>query len=395
MQSPAGEETPTILMVDDHPSNLLALEAVLDPLGHPIVAARSGEEALRQLALHDFVLVLMDVHMPGLDGYQTTALLRETERARDVPVIFLTAVYDRPEHEHRGYALGAVDYISKPFDAEVLRGKIRALVALYMRGQRAERERRQEAERLKDLFLGAVGHDLRNPLNTILLASELMLRGDGCGKESHRSSATKIERASRRMSRMIEDVLDLTRVQVAGGIPLSRESTNMADVCGAVVEEVGLARPGRALRVEVQGDVRGAWDADRLMRVVLNLVGNAVEHDPHGPVDIRLSAAGDNVVLAVHNGGTPIEPTLLPCLFEPFRRGHEGGGGLGLGLHIVREIVRAHGGSVEATSTPADGTTFTVTLPRNLPVRHDRPSTASYPSTLTTLSTATTIVSTA
>src|ERR1700683_2726069 len=162
--SPFGDDVPTILVVDDHPANLLALEGALEPLGYRIVGASSGAEALELLTKHDFVLIVMDVYMPGLDGYQTTALIRGRERSRDIPIIFLTAVYDQPEHMYRGYSLGAVDYIAKPFDAEILRGKVRALVLLYTRGLRAEHERSQEAERIKDLFLGAVGHDLRGPL---------------------------------------------------------------------------------------------------------------------------------------------------------------------------------------------------------------------------------------
>lgn len=358
-----SEDAPTILAVDDHPANLLALEAVLQPLGYPIVRANSGAEALKLLADHDFVLILMDVHMPDLDGYQTTALIRERERSRDVPVIFVTAVYNQPAHTHRGYALGAVDYITKPFDPEVLRGKVRALVLLYTRGQRSERERSQEAERIKDLFLGAVGHDLRNPLNAILFASQLMLRDADCGNAAHRTHTKIIGRAGRRMQRMIEDILDLTRGQLAGGIPLSRQAMSMGDVCRGVVDECRLAHPARVLELDVSGDVSGDWDPDRLERVVSNLVGNAAEHQA-GPVHVRVSDRGERVVLEVQNGGKPIEPEALPTLFEPFRRGDTRRDGLGLGLYIVSEIVRAHHGSVGVSSTSAEGTTFTVMLPK-------------------------------
>jgi two-component system sensor histidine kinase/response regulator len=358
----AGE--PSILVVDDHPANLRAVEAVLGPLGYRVVTARSGEEALKRLASHDFVLIVMDIHMPGLDGYQTTALIRLRERSRDIPVIFLTAVYNQPEHVYRGYALGAVDYMSKPFDPEVLRGKVRALVMLYMRGQRSERERSEEAQRTKDLFLGAVGHDLRNPLNAIILASQLMSRERDCENAQHPALAKRIERASQRMQHMIDDILDLTRRQFAGGIPLSPQETNAGDVCRAVVDEHRLAHRDRMVQLDVTGDVRGHWDQDRLGRVLSNLVGNAIEHGEHGPVHVRVTDQGDRVVLAVHNAGPPIEPTMLSALFEPFR-GADSSSGLGLGLFIVREIVQAHHGSVDVSSNSADGTTFTVTLPKH------------------------------
>jgi signal transduction histidine kinase len=358
------DSVPAILLVDDHPANLVALEAVLQPLGYRMDTASSGAQALEQLHNRDYVLILMDVHMPGMDGYQTMARIREEERLRDIPVAFLTAVCNQLEHTHRGYALGAVDYISKPFDPEVLRGKVRALVLLYTRGQRAERERSQKAERMKDLFLGAVGHDLRAPLNTILLAAQLMLRGADCGSAEDGGHAMRIERAGRRMQRMIEDILDLTRSQFAGDIPLSLRPISLPELCRVVLDECRLTHPGREVHLQVSGDVAGHWDPYRLGRVVSNLVGNAVEHCSDGPVRVRVNERGQRAVLEVHNVGPPIDPGLLPTLFDPFRRGQRSANGLGLGLYIVREIVRAHHGTVEVASTPADGTTFTVTLPK-------------------------------
>lgn len=364
MANRVEESPPAILVVDDNRANLLAFEAVLDQLGYRIVGADSGAEALARLLHQDFVVILMDVHMPGLDGYQTVQLIRQRPLLRDIPVIFVTAVYNQPEHTYRGYALGAVDYMTKPFDPEVLRAKVRALVHLYIRGLRAERERAQYAERMKNLFLGAVGHDLRNPLNTIMGAAQLMLHVDELGSAAHGSYAEKIERAGRRMQRMIEDILDLTRGQFAAGIPLSPQSMDLGDVCRAVVDEHRVARPGRVVELEVTGDVRGRWDPGQIERVVSNLVGNAVEHGEDGPVRVRVRDEGVSVMMEVWNGGAPIEPEILPEIFDPFRRGETAGTGVGLGLYIVREIVRAHAGTVEVRSTTRDGTTFTVTLPK-------------------------------
>lgn len=362
----SGAVEPVLLIVDDHRANLLALEVVLKPLGITLVTAQSGTEALRKAASQDFALVLMDVHMPGLDGYQTTAMLRQQERTRDVPVIFLTAVHDHPEHMHRGYALGAVDYITKPFDPLVLRAKISALVALHMRAQLAERTRSQEAERLKSLFLATVGHDLRSPLNAILMAAQSILRRqDGCAVAAHRNNAERIERAAKRMNGIIEDVLELTRGELTESIPVTPRPTDLGVVCRNVVEESQMAHPTRRLDLEVRGEVRGMWDPERLERLAANLVGNALVYGGEAPVRVRVVGEGDRVALAVHNGGAPIDARALPTLFEPFRRGSLSGNGLGLGLYIVREIVRAHHGSVDVSSTTADGTTFTVVLPRN------------------------------
>jgi two-component system, sensor histidine kinase and response regulator len=268
---------PPILIVDDQRANLLAAAAVLEPLGHPLITASSGAAALRLVLEHDFVLILMDVQMPELDGYETVALLRGSSRSRDIPIVFLTAVYDQPEHTHRGYELGAADYISKPFDADVLRGKIRALASLYMRGQRSEKERSEKMNHLKDLFLGAVGHDLRDPLNSIKMAAHL-LAATNCPEDARLSHANRIERAAERMNRVIEDILDLTRSQFTGGIPLKLEPTDLGSLCRGVIAEFRLFRREREVQLDVRGDVIGEWDSGRLARVVSNLVGNAIQH---------------------------------------------------------------------------------------------------------------------
>ncbi|HEY3821904.1 MAG TPA: response regulator [Polyangiaceae bacterium] len=356
-------KAPSILLVDDNRSNLVALAAALQPLEFSIVAAQSGEEALELVAERDFMAIVMDVHMPGLDGYQTTASLRRHERSRDVPVIFLTAVHNQPEHTYRGYALGAVDYITKPFDPEVLRAKIRALVSLYLRGERAERERHQATERMKALFLGAMSHDLRDPLNTIVLAAQTIVRGAACS-EGHANAARRISRTAERMNRIIDDILDLTHGEAGTGITVRPAPTDLGALCRAVLDERRLAHPDRDLALDLRGDLAGRWDADRLMRVVSNLLGNAITHCDEDPIHLGAHDAGDHVTLVVHNRGAPIDGEILPTVFEPFRRSNTTAKGLGLGLYIVRQIVLAHQGTVDVESTAADGTTFTVVLPR-------------------------------
>ncbi|HEX3344207.1 MAG TPA: hybrid sensor histidine kinase/response regulator [Polyangiaceae bacterium] len=357
---------PSILIVDDHRANLVAMEAVLGPLGFDLVMASSGAEALQRIAEHDFVLILMDVHMPGLDGYQTTSLLRAHERSRGVPVVFVTAVHDVPEHVHRGYALGAVDYITKPFDPKVLCAKVKALVSLYTRGGDAERERSNETERLRSLFLGVVGHDLRDPLNAIFMAAQLMA-ATACSDANHAKNARRIEGAARRMKRIIEDILDLTRGQLTEGIPTTPRPTDLGAVCKTIVDESQLTHPGRPVELEVRGEVTGLWDPERLARVAANIVGNALAYGDEGAIRVHVLDEGDRVALAVHNRGAPIDEAKLPTLFEPFHRGETTAAGLGLGLYIAREIVRAHRGTIEVTSTASEGTTFTVLLPRNPP----------------------------
>jgi signal transduction histidine kinase len=361
---------PAILVVDDHPPNIIALESVLAPLPFKTVAAVSGAEAIRRAEVAEFVLILMDVHMPGLDGFETVERLRRTDGAREAPVVFLTAVRDTPEDAKRAYALGAVDYVTKPFDPDVLRAKVRALVSLYTRGRREERARREEMDRLRDLFLGAVGHDLRNPLNAIVMGAKLLRTKH---ETSQVSVVERIERSARRMNEIIDDTLHLVRDRFAGKVPLKLASTDLDTVCRSVLAELRTIRPDREIQLDVHGDVGGVWEAAKLARIVSNLVGNALKHTRQGPVCVRIDGDTETVTLAVHNGGPAIAPEILPRLFEPFRRGQTSAEGVGLGLYIVREIARAHGGTVEVRSTEAAGTTFAVTLPRvpPAPVRSD------------------------
>ncbi|HWE30197.1 MAG TPA: hybrid sensor histidine kinase/response regulator, partial [Polyangia bacterium] len=248
---------PSLLIVDDHPANLLALETVLDSVGAQIVRAASGEDALKAMLRQEFALIIMDVHMEELDGYQTMQIIRQRERLRDVPVIFLTAHYSDPDELKRGFAVGAVDYITKPFDPEVLRAKVRALVALYGRGELAERARNSERDRMRDLFLGVVGHDLRNPLNAITVATQYMARDAAALPEAHRRVAITAAQAATRMERIIDDILDLTRINFGGGLPMTFAACDLNDICRAVVDELAVAHPSRRLQVQLDGDLRG------------------------------------------------------------------------------------------------------------------------------------------
>ncbi|NMO22861.1 PAS domain-containing sensor histidine kinase [Pyxidicoccus fallax] len=232
-------------------------------------------------------------------------------------------------------------------------------------------ERLSEEARFRERFIGILGHDLRNPLNAITLCARAIRRRGPHGSPQQQQSQ-RIEASAARMGAMISDILDLTRARLSGGIPLNLAPANLATVCRQVVEELGAAWPGRHIAFEVDGRAEGVWDADRLEQVLSNLVGNALEHGAQdAPVLLRCAERDGAQVLEVHNPGVPIPGPQLATLFDPFRQAgaaREKGprrGGLGLGLFIVREIVQAHGGTVSVSSSERDGTTFTVTLPRD------------------------------
>jgi PAS domain S-box-containing protein len=224
-----------------------------------------------------------------------------------------------------------------------------------------------QALAFRDQVMGILGHDLRNPLGAVLGIAGLAQR-DGSLSEIARRHVAQIERAALRMAELIETLLDFTRTRFAGKLPISPTHADLGELCRRVVAELTAGNPHRTIDLEARGDARGEWDPGRIAQLVSNLVGNALTHgDPCAPV--RLSIEGEREVrLKVHNRGPAIVPELIPVLFEPFRRGSRadasGPRGLGLGLHIAKQIAVAHGGSISVCSSPDEGTTFCVELPR-------------------------------
>ena len=225
---------------------------------------------------------------------------------------------------------------------------------------------RDESERFRDLFIGMLGHDLRNPLNAVGMGARLL---SSAVPESQRRTVGRIQNSVTRMDRMIAQVLDFTRARAGGGIPLSRAPTDLETICTQVVDELATGNPGRSIQVSRAGDARGQWDADRLAQTFSNLVANALAYGrPDAPVMVTLNATPGEIRFSVHNVGPPIRADLLPNLFDPFRRGRQAQTaateGLGLGLFISKEIVKAHKGTIFVESSEAGGTRFTVVLPR-------------------------------
>jgi signal transduction histidine kinase len=217
-------------------------------------------------------------------------------------------------------------------------------------------------EEARERFIGILGHDLRNPLGAIMTSAELLAEAGLRGMFAR--AVDRIERSTRRMSAMIDDVLDFARGRLGGGIPIERESCDLARIAGDEVDEMRLAFPGRAILCEATGDLKGEWDADRIEQLLSNLIGNAIQHGVD-PTTVLVRDAGDDVVVSIHNGGPPIPPATLPRLFEPFQHGApDASDGLGLGLYICSEIVRAHRGTIDVSSSEDAGTTVTVVLPR-------------------------------
>jgi signal transduction histidine kinase len=227
---------------------------------------------------------------------------------------------------------------------------------------------RDLSERFRDLFIGMLGHDLRNPLNAVNVAAHV-LEEVGPLTTAQAKAVGRIRNSASRMTRMIAQVLDFTRVRAGGGIPLDRKPSDLKAICMHAVDELAVGNPERVIDAAYRGDTAGLWDADRLAQVFSNLVGNALAHGrSDSPVRVLVDGTGSAVSCSVHNQGRPIPPALIPSLFDPFRRAvygkSVGTGGLGLGLFIAQHIIRAHGGTIDVQSSEVDGTRFTFQLPR-------------------------------
>jgi signal transduction histidine kinase len=385
----------SVLLVDDAPANLLALEAVLQPLGCELVRASSGEDALRQLLRTEFAVVLMDVLMPGLDGLETAALIKSRPGTRHTPIIFLTGLDFDSNHLARGYARGAVDYIVKPYDPEILRAKVSVFVELFLKRQelklQAELLRRREREaiesrRLYEVERGAraeaeaaaqaradilavVSHDLRNPMTAISTSAAIVIRKiDRGAVEDTRKHLHTIQRAVDSMNRLVSDLLDVSRIE-AGKLPLDKRMYDIADVVNQAVELLRPVAHAKAQELSVElGDADGLeveCDRERVQQILSNLLGNAIKFTPEGgQTTVSLERRAATVQLAVKDNGPGISPEHLPHLFDRYWQSAENRrAGIGLGLTIVKGIVQAHQGEVWVESEIGSGSRFCFTLP--------------------------------
>lgn len=364
-----------VLLVDDIEENLIALEALLRRMDIQCVCVHSGREALEQLLSQEFALALLDVNMPEMDGFQLAELMRGMQRTRTIPIVFVTAAAYDPQRMFQGYDAGAIDFLTKPIEPKILLSKVRTFIELHDHKRRLAQElahveqvTKQLAEslRLHEMFVAALNHDLRTPLNSISLGMNLLTAGPLTTVQAN--VVKRVDGAVSRISTMLDQLYDLARTRVGDGIPLQTAVGNLVEISEGVIREAELRQADAKLAVHVTGDPVGMWDVTRITRVVANLVTNAITHGAKGGrIDLEIDGTHeDEVRLVVSNEGA-IPSELIGTIFEPFRRGERSGQGLGLGLYIVREIARAHRGTVEVVSTPAAGTRFEVKLPRRVP----------------------------
>jgi signal transduction histidine kinase len=412
----AGDKV-NILLVDDQQQRLMTYETVLAELGQNLVMAHSGLEALEKLMREEFAVVLMDVSMPDMDGFEAARLIHEHPRFERTPIIFVTGVHVTELDHLKGYKLGAVDYVSIPVVPEILRSKVAVLVELYCKRrelrqlnhdlaqtnerlaganaalqaektselealngtlQRANAELQRvnhslqsevterakaeaalkEADRNKDEFLAMLAHELRNPLAPIVNALHLMRMNVSDSQLAW--SREVIGRQLTHLTRLVDDLLDVSRI-TRGKIALSRQPLEVRALVGQAVEAVQPLLQERGHSFSADIPERPLWvdgDSLRLTQALSNVLGNAVKYtDRGGRIALRVVADGSHVEIRVRDNGIGIPAERLPLIFDLFtqldRQSDHPQSGLGIGLALVRRLLEMHNGSVEARSAGA------------------------------------------
>jgi signal transduction histidine kinase len=409
-----NDERVNILLVDDRPENLLALEAILEPLGQKLVRANSGPEALKRVLAGDFATILLDVQMPEMNGFEVAEIIKSRERSRTIPIIFLSAINKEEAYVFKGYSMGAVDYVFKPFNPDVLRMKVAVFVDLFIKQREVQRQaellrdaekrelelehrtsmleaearsaakltqmndelhRRQvaleQAMGARNRFYASMSHELRTPINAVIGYSTLMLDGIyGPLNAKQREGLQRTLKAARHLLELVNDVLDLSKIE-AGKIELSVQAVMFP----ALIEDLFVTvRPladeyGSTLTLEMQSaPFNIISDPRRVRQIMINLLSNAIKFGEGKPICVRCKQTEPGgVEIEVIDQGVGIAEDDIPRIFEEFVQVSESKQpGTGLGLPISRRLAQLLDGSLTVCSTPGQGSTFRLTLPPSL-----------------------------
>jgi signal transduction histidine kinase len=403
-----------ILLVDDRPENLLALEAILEPLTQNLVRANSGSEALKRVLEMEFATILLDVQMPDMNGFEVAEIIKSRERSRTIPIIFLSAINKEEAYVFKGYSMGAVDYVFKPFNPDVLRMKVAVFVDLFIKQREVQRQaellrnaekrelelehrtslleaearsaaklsqmndelhRRQvaleQAMGARNRFYASMSHELRTPINAVIGYSTLMLDGIyGPLNAKQKEGLQRTLKAARHLLELVNDVLDLSKIE-AGKIELSIQPVMFP----ALIEDLFVTvRPladeyGSTLSLEMQSESFNiVSDPRRVRQILINLLSNAIKFGEGKPILVQCKQTDDGgVEIEVIDQGVGISQDDIPRIFEEFVQVSESKQpGTGLGLPISRRLAQLLDGSLTVCSTPGQGSTFRLNLPPSL-----------------------------
>ena len=382
---------PTILMVDDHQENLVAYRGILDDMDATLVEASSGEEALRCLLLQDVALILLDVQMPGMDGFETAALIRQNPRFKNTPILFVTAGDKTEAKQIEGYAAGAVDFLFKPLVSGILRSKVRVFLELYRKTEQlrvqavlAEEAARTLAAQARELtrsneeleqYAYVISHDLQQPVRVVVSFLDLLAqRYEGkLDDQADRYIHFTVD-AANRMSEQLGGLLAHARVR--RGASEAREPVDLGEVLDDVRGNLQLMIEENDARIDAADLPTIPGHRNLLVQLLQNLVQNAIKFRSDGPpvVTIVSRRRNDDWCFEVRDNGIGFDPEFADRIFQIFQRLHtrEEFEGTGMGLAIARKIVETHGGSIWAESEPGSGARFFFTIPGRTPAGEGR-----------------------
>ncbi len=384
-----------LLIVDDLPENLLALEALIKAEDREVYQAGSADQALSLLLEHEFALAILDVQMPGMDGFELAELMRGMEKTKHIPIVFVSAAGREMNYAFKGYESGAVDFLHKPLDTLAVKSKVKVFVELYRQRKaldrqvqalaRSQQEQQQlleqlqvargeleRAVRMRDDFMSIVSHEVRTPLNGLILETQLRKlhlsrdNADAFTLDKMRAMVERDERQINSLIRLIEDMLDVSRIRT-GKLSISPSRFNLTQLVGGLVENFAAqaAAAGSVIELEVAGPLEGIWDEFRIEQVIANLLSNALRYGAKRPVQVRVLEDQGMACVEVRDQGIGISPENQRRIFQQFERvaSTHSVAGLGLGLYISEQIVLAHGGRISVSSAEGEGATFRVHLP--------------------------------
>lgn len=377
-----------LLIVDDLPENLQALARIIEQDDREIFQALSGEAALSLLLEHDFALVILDVMMPDMNGFELAELMRGTEKTRNIPIVFVSAGGKELNFAFKGYETGAVDFLYKPLDIAAVKSKVNVFVSLYqqrikVKQQLEELEKSQQqlhltrlelerALKMRDDFISLVAHELRTPLNTLHIEAQVrqlqLQRGNiELFNETHLQAMVERDmRQINNMVRLINDMVDVSRVN-SDHLSIQPEKVDLSQLLSRIVNDFSQQAEaiGSYFNVNILPDVFGHWDSLRIEQIIINLITNALRYGKSKPVSINLCVINDVVEVHVRDQGCGISDSDCQRIFEKFERlgKCEVKEGLGMGLYIARQLSEAHGGSLTVTSKLGEGSCFILRLP--------------------------------
>ncbi|WP_285415531.1 hybrid sensor histidine kinase/response regulator [Pseudomonas sp. efr-133-TYG-5] len=384
-----------LLIVDDLPENLLALEALIKREDRTVYKALSADEALSLLLQHEFAMAILDVQMPGMNGFELAELMRGTEKTKNIPIIFVSAAGRELNYAFKGYESGAVDFLHKPLDIHAVKSKVNVFVDLYRQSkamkqqvEALEQSRREQeallqqlqstqreleqAVRMRDDFMSIVAHEVRTPLNGLILETQLRkmhLARDNAAAftlDKMHAMVDRDERQIKSLIRLIEDMLDVSRIRT-GKLSIRPSRFDLAQLVDHLLQN--FAQQIEAAETEVSftapEPVFGCWDEFRIEQVVSNLITNALRYGGRSPIQVRVYRAGEEARIEVQDRGIGISEENQKRIFQQFERvsAKTVVAGLGLGLFISEQIVAAHGGSIVVESKINEGALFRVCLP--------------------------------